>query len=423
MTALAPTLQAFFTSRLIGQRGASPNTIAGYRDTWRLLLDFAARRTGKNPCQLDIADLDAPLITAFLDHLEQDRGNSPRTRNNRLAAIRSLFAWAALRHPEHAASIQRVLAIPPKRYQRNLVTYLTGAETGALAAACDKGTWTGRRDHALIVLAAQAGLRISELAALTAGDIILGAGAHVHRLKATIYYLLAPLVVSRMIERRLTLVDLGLDARIHTEFMLAQAICRSLSDEFRIAQIDPMLPYSPYVQGWREKRQECPQRFRRQGLPLGRLNTALDELLVTRPEGVETLTTFGEFEPLLASLDDDDMRSGPGAARDLFFETDPVTRPVLWRVLVIQVLLYWCFQKVVFGEGLPDPAELEQAFTASEMHARLLVQSRPDAAAVESLGTTTSVAVTYISDRLAPGLRRVQLLAAAPRALPADGNA
>jgi len=154
-----------------------------------------------------------------------------------------------------------------------------------------------------------------------------------YRLKATIYYLLAPLVVSRMIERRLTLVDLGLDARIHTEFMLAQAICRSLSDEFRVAQIDPMLPYSPYVQGWREKRRECPQRFRRQGLPLGRLNTALDELLVIRPEGVETLTTFGEFEPLLASLDDDDMRSGPGAARDLFFEFDPVTRPVLWRVL------------------------------------------------------------------------------------------
>ena len=180
MTALAPTLQAFFTSRLIGQRGASPNTIAGYRDTWRLLLDFAAKHTGKNPSQLDIADLDAPLIAAFLDHLEQHRGNSPRTRNNRLAAIRSLFAWAALRHPEHAATIGRVLAITPKRYQRNLVTYLTSEETDALAAACDKRTWTGRRDHALIVLAAQAGLRISELAALTVGDIILGAGAHVH---------------------------------------------------------------------------------------------------------------------------------------------------------------------------------------------------------------------------------------------------
>ena len=180
MSALAPTLQAFFTDRLIGQRGASPNTIAGYRDTWRLLLAFAAERTGKNPCQLDIADLDAPLIAAFLDNLEHGRGNSPRTRNNRLAAIRSLFAWAALRHPEHAASIQRVLAITPKRYQRNLVTYLTGAEIDALAAACDKGTWTGRRDHALIVLAAQAGLRISELAALTISDIVLSAGAHVH---------------------------------------------------------------------------------------------------------------------------------------------------------------------------------------------------------------------------------------------------
>lgn len=246
-----------------------------------------------------------------------------------------------------------------------------------------------------------------------------------YRLKAAIYYLLAPLVVSRMIERRLTLVDLGLDARIHTEFMLAQAICRSLSDEFRAAQLDPMLRYTPYVQGWREKRQECPQRFRRQGLPLGRLNTALDELLVIRPEDVETLTTFGEFEPLLAELDDDDVRSGPGAARDLFFEFDPVSRPVLWRVLIIQALLYWCFQKVVFGEGLPDLADLEGAFTASDMHARLLaaLQSRPDVAAVESLDTTTRVAVAYVTDRLAPGLRRVQLLAAAPRVLPAAGNA
>lgn len=180
MTALAPTLQAFFTDRLAGQRGASPHTIAGYRDTWRLLLAFAAKRTGRSPCQLDIADLDAPLVGAFLDHLEHDRGNSPRTRNNRLAAIRSLFAWAALRHPEHAATIGRVLAITPKRYQRNLVTYLTGDETDALIAACDKTTWTGRRDHALIVLAAQAGLRISELAALTTGDVALGAGAHVH---------------------------------------------------------------------------------------------------------------------------------------------------------------------------------------------------------------------------------------------------
>lgn len=180
MTALAPTLGAFFTDRLIGQRGASGHTIAGYRDTWRMLLSFAAQRTGKNPCQLDIADLDAPLIAAFLDHLEHGRGNTVRTRNNRLAAIRSLFAWAALRHPEHAASIQRVLAITPKRFQRNLVTYLTSEEADALIAACDKRAWTGRRDHALIVLAVQTGLRISELAALTVGDITLGTGAHVH---------------------------------------------------------------------------------------------------------------------------------------------------------------------------------------------------------------------------------------------------
>jgi integrase/recombinase XerD len=179
VTALAPTLQAFFTDRLIGQRGASRHTITGYRDTWRLLLAFASQRTGKNPCQLDIADIDAPLVAAFLDHLEQHRGNAPRTRNNRLAAIRSLFAWASLRHPEHAASIQRVLAIAPKRHQRNLVTYLTRDEIDALVAACDKRTWTGRRDHALIVLAAQAGLRISELAALTISDITLGAAAHV----------------------------------------------------------------------------------------------------------------------------------------------------------------------------------------------------------------------------------------------------
>jgi integrase/recombinase XerD len=180
VTALAPTLQAFFTQRLIGQRGASECTIAAYRDTWRLLLGFASQRTGKNPCQLDIADLDAPLIAAFLDYLERGRGNSPRTRNSRLAAIRSLFAWAALRHPEHAAVIQRVLAITPKRYQRNLVTYLTRAETEALLAACNTSTWTGRRDHAMLTLAAQAGLRISELAALTVGDITPGAGAHVH---------------------------------------------------------------------------------------------------------------------------------------------------------------------------------------------------------------------------------------------------
>ena len=180
MSALAPLLQAFFTDRLISQRRASKNTIAGYRDTFRLLLAFATTQTGKKPSALDIADLDAPLVGAFLDHLERDRGNQVRTRNYRLAAIHSLFGYAALRHPEHAASIQRVLAIPTKRCERNLVTYLTEPEVDALLAACDRATWTGRRDHALLVLAAQTGLRISELTGLTVADITLGTGAHVH---------------------------------------------------------------------------------------------------------------------------------------------------------------------------------------------------------------------------------------------------
>lgn len=180
MSALAPTLQAFFTDRLMAQRQASPNTIAGYRDGFRLLLGYAAEQTHKNPCDLDIADLDAPMIGAFLEHLERERGNSVRTRNHRLAAIHSLFAYAALRHPEHAASIQRVLAIPPKRFERNLVTFLTEVEIDVILDACDPTRWTGRRDHALLLLAIQTGLRISELARLTRGDVVLDAGAHVH---------------------------------------------------------------------------------------------------------------------------------------------------------------------------------------------------------------------------------------------------
>jgi site-specific recombinase XerD len=179
VTALAPTLQAFFTDRLARQRHASPHTIAAYRDTWRLLLSYAARHASRQPSQLDLADLDAPLIGAFLDHLEHQRGNSPRTRNARLAAIHSLFRYAALRHPEHAHQIARVLAIPPKRHDKALVTWLTDAELTALLTAPDRATWAGRRDHALILLAAQTGLRISELTGLTIGDVHLGTGAHV----------------------------------------------------------------------------------------------------------------------------------------------------------------------------------------------------------------------------------------------------
>ncbi len=179
MTALAPVLQAFFTDRLIAQRRASPHTIAGYRDTFRLLVRYAADRTGKQPSALDLADLDAPRIAAFLDHLEHERGCSARTRNWRLAAIHSLFTYAALGHPEHAAVIQRVLAIPAKRRDHAPVTWLTDIEVNALLAAPDRGTWCGRRDHAMIVLAVQTGLRISELISLARGDVHLGVGAHV----------------------------------------------------------------------------------------------------------------------------------------------------------------------------------------------------------------------------------------------------
>ena len=180
MSTLAPLLQAFFVDRLIGQRDCSRHTITGYRTTFRLLLAFATARTGKTPAAMDITDLDAPLIGAFLEHLETERGNQVRTRNNRLAAIHSLFSYGAPRHPEHAATIQRVLAIPTKRCDRNLVTWLTEPEVDALLAAPDRTTWTGRRDHAMLVLAAQTGLRISELTALTIADIHLDTAAYLH---------------------------------------------------------------------------------------------------------------------------------------------------------------------------------------------------------------------------------------------------
>ncbi|MCP4961030.1 MAG: tyrosine-type recombinase/integrase [Actinomycetia bacterium] len=180
MTTLAPSLQAFFTDRLIGQRAASPNTINAYKTTCRLLVGFVSERTGRPPSDLDIADIDAPLIAAFLGHLETDRHNGTSTRNNRLAAIHSLFGYLALHHPEHAGSIQRVLAIPTKRTQRNLLTYLTEPEVDALLQACDQHRWTGRRDHAMFALTIQTGLRISELAGLTCADVTLTTGANVH---------------------------------------------------------------------------------------------------------------------------------------------------------------------------------------------------------------------------------------------------
>ncbi len=179
MSRLAPTREAFFTDRLIRERNASPNTIAAYRDTMRLLLAFASERLVTEPSRIDLGDLDAPLIGSFLEHLERDRGCGPKTRNSRLTAIRSLYRYAARRHPEHAAVIERVLAIPPKRHGKPLITFLTEPETDALIAAADTSTWTGRRDQAMLMLAAQTGLRASELVGLAVGDVHLGTGAQV----------------------------------------------------------------------------------------------------------------------------------------------------------------------------------------------------------------------------------------------------
>lgn len=178
MSALAPTLEAWFTDRLVGQRHASPNTVAAYRDAWRLLLLFAKSQTRKEPSHLDIADLDVQLIGDFLNHLEQHRNNTVRTRNARLAAIRSFFRYAALRHPEHASLIARVLDIPTKRCDRKEVRHLDQAEVDALLAAPDPGGWTGRRDHVLLDVAVQTGLRVSELTGLRVGDVELSTGAH-----------------------------------------------------------------------------------------------------------------------------------------------------------------------------------------------------------------------------------------------------
>lgn len=180
MSLLAPTLQAFFSQRLIVQKNASPHTIASYRDCWRLLLCFAQDRTGTPPARLSLEQLDAPMIGAFLDYLEHERGLSITSRNTRLAAVHSLFRFAALRHPEHAALIGRVLGIPAKRGERALVCFLTPGEVDALLASPDRSRWTGRRDHALLLLTIQTGLRVSELTSLRIRDLALGNnGAHV----------------------------------------------------------------------------------------------------------------------------------------------------------------------------------------------------------------------------------------------------
>lgn len=171
-------LQTYFTERLIGQRSASPNTVASHRDTFRLVLGFAQRFLHKSPAALVIEDLNAPFMGRFLDYLETTRGNSPRTRNVRLAAIHAFFGYVALQEPSLAALAQRVLSIPTKRFKIKPVDFLTRAEIDALLATPDQNTWMGRRDRTLLLVAVQTGLRVSELVGLCCQDVTLGTGAH-----------------------------------------------------------------------------------------------------------------------------------------------------------------------------------------------------------------------------------------------------
>jgi site-specific recombinase XerD len=178
-TDFAPMLERFFTQRLMQQRQASPHTIRSYRDTFRQFLKFAHQRLHKPPTRLRFEEIDAPLIGAFLDDLEKRQSLSVRSRNLRLTAIHSFFRYAAFESPDHSAQIQRVLAIPSKRFTRTLVPFLTRAEVDALLAVPDIRTWSGRRDHAFLLVAVQTGLRLSEMTGLKREDLILGTGAHV----------------------------------------------------------------------------------------------------------------------------------------------------------------------------------------------------------------------------------------------------
>ena len=178
VASFASLLQRFFTQRLMQQRQASPHTISSYRDTFRQFLKFAQQRLHRPPSRLAIEQVDAPLIVEFLDELEKQRGLTARSRNLRLTAIHSFFRFAAFELPEHAAQIQRVLAIPSKRFARTLVSFLSRPEVDALLAAPDLSTWSGRRDHAFILTAVQTGLRLSEMTGLKRQDLVFGVGGH-----------------------------------------------------------------------------------------------------------------------------------------------------------------------------------------------------------------------------------------------------
>jgi integrase/recombinase XerD len=175
----APLCQSFFSKRLMTQRNASPHTISAYAQTFRLLTTYAQKRLHTPPSKLSLAQLDATFIAEFLDDLESGRSNGARSRNARLAALRSFYHFAALEAPEHAGLIQRALAVPYKRLTRRLVTYLSRAEVEAVLGSVDKSTWVGRRNHAMLLVAAQTGLRLSELTGLRQRDAVLSAGSHV----------------------------------------------------------------------------------------------------------------------------------------------------------------------------------------------------------------------------------------------------
>src|SRR3989475_9415048 len=178
-TSVAALLERFFTQRLMQQRQSSSHTVSSYRDTFRQFLKFVEQRLHKPPSRLNFEEIDAPLVVLFLDGLEKQRGVSVRSRNLRLTAIHSFFRYAAFEAPAHSAQIQRVLAIPSKRFTRTLVQFLTRAEVDALLGAPDQRTWSGRRDHAFLLVAVQTGLRVSEMTGLTREALVLGAGAHV----------------------------------------------------------------------------------------------------------------------------------------------------------------------------------------------------------------------------------------------------
>lgn len=176
---LATLLQSFFIDRLARQMRASPNTVAGYRDAFRLLLRYAASKLGREPSELTVEELDPSFVIDFLESLEKNRKNKTRTRNNRLAAIRSFFRHVAMSEPAHALHCQRMLALPQKRHQKKTIEFLLREEIEALVAAPDLSTWIGRRDRTILLVLAQTGLRVSELTSLRREDVALGTGAHV----------------------------------------------------------------------------------------------------------------------------------------------------------------------------------------------------------------------------------------------------